>query len=405
MTTRVSTAGMHNTLVRQMLAQQSKLAATQSQVSSGKRVQSPADDPIAATQILRLQSAQSKLDQYEKNSNTATNRLNITEQALADTTSLLQRVRELAVQANNGTLDATSLKSIATELQSRAAELVSIGNRKDAGGEYLFSGYASLTQPFSDGSSGVTYVGDLGARSLQVSDSQKVADSLNGNAVFMDIPAGNGTFALSSGVHTGTGWVDAGQVIDKTSWDGGSYTIEFTTADTYQVLDASGNAVIGDDGNPVTGTYVDGGTISFKGVQLTVSGSPAAGDTFTVEQAGTSSAFQTVDDLIAALGGDVDTPEGRAQLNSDIAKALSQLDLALSNVTDRRAEVGARLSTLDNAATARDDLSYELSASLSSLQDLDYAEAISRMTQQEVGLQAAQAAYGRIAQLSLFDYL
>jgi flagellar hook-associated protein 3 FlgL len=121
--------------------------------------------------------------------------------------------------------------------------------------------------------------------------------------------------------------------------------------------------------------------------------------------AGTESIFKTVDDLVAALGRGGDTAEARAQLGTAVNKALGQLDRDLNHVIDLRAEIGSRMAALDNAASLRDDLDTELTGSLSRLRDLDYAAAVSTLNQQMVGLQAAQAAYTRIGQMSLFDYL
>ena len=119
MSSRVSTAGMHDAAILQILAQQSKLSYTQSQVASGKRVLSPADDPVATTQILDLTRARAQMEQYGKNTVAATNRLQTAESALADVGSLLQRVRELTLQAGNVTNDTTALASIRTELRAR----------------------------------------------------------------------------------------------------------------------------------------------------------------------------------------------------------------------------------------------------------------------------------------------
>ena len=134
-------------------------------------------------------------------------------------------------------------------------------------------------------------------------------------------------------------------------------------------------------------------------------GQPAPGDTFVITPAGTESLFRTVDDLILALQNGAATPQARAQLGTDLNKALSQLQVAMDHVVNVRAETGARLSALDAAATHRDDLDYELAESLGALRDLDYAEAVSRLNQQMAGLQAAQSAYTRIGQMSLFDFL
>ena len=398
MTTRVSTAGMHDAAIKKILAQQAKLSYTQAQVASGKRVQTPADDPIAATQILDLSRARAQIEQYGKNSVAATNRLQMTEGSLADVGDVLQRVRELAVKANNATNDSSSLASIATELRSRVQELQDIANRRDASGGYLFSGYSAQTTPFSRGVGGVSYAGDQGVRQLQIGPDQKVADSFSGLEVFMDIPESNGTFTTTTGVHAGTGSIDAGQVTNPAAWVPGNYTLRFTTPGNWDVLDAS-NAVV------ASGAYQEGSTINFNGAQVTVTGTPAAGDTFLIAPARKESVFKTLDDLIATLTTGTLDPSGRALLNTNVGGALAQLDQSLTHVIDLRAEVGSRLSMIDAAGESRDSLDVDLQTSLSQMQDLDYAEAISRMNQQMVSLQSAQAAYTRIGQMSLFDYL
>ncbi|MEP7311484.1 MAG: flagellar hook-associated protein FlgL [Pseudomonadota bacterium] len=398
MTTRISSAAMHSSAIAQILAKQSELSKTQNQVASGKRVDSPSDDPIAATRILDLTRSRAQLEQYGKNSEAAVNRLNIGEQALADIGNVLQRVRELTVQANSASLDATSRTAIATEIRARVQELQDIGNRRDANGEYLYSGYSTQTQPFSRSSAGVSYAGDQGVRNLQVSADQRIADSFSGQQVFLDVPQGNGTFMTTQAVHNGTGSIDPGQVVNAAAWVRGTYTLQFTAANAWEVRDA-GNALV------ASGAYISGGAIAFNGVQVSVTGAPAVGDSFTIAPAGSESIFDTLDQLAASLTNSASDPVGRSSLNTDMAGALTQLDQALGHAINLRAEVGARLSLLDNATDARLDLDAELSGSLSDLRDLDYAEAVSRMNQQLVGLQAAQAAYSRIAQLSLFDYL
>ena len=398
MTTRISSQAMHASVIAQILAKQTELSKTQAQVASGQRVQSPADDPIAATRILDLTRSRAQIEQYGKNSEAATNRLNIGEQSLADIGNVLQRVRELALQANSPTLDTTSRTAIATELKARVQELQDIGNRRDANGEHLYSGYSTQTQPFSRGAGGVSYAGDQGVRNLQVSADQRVADSFSGQQVFFDVPQGNGTFTTANAVHTGSGTIDPGQVVNAAAWVRGTYTLQFTTPDAWEVRDA-GNVLV------ASGAYISGGAIAFNGVQVSVSGAPAAGDGFTIAPAGSESIFDTLDQLAASLNASTNDPVSRSTLNTEIGGALTQLDQALGHAINLRAEIGSRLSLLDNAAEARLDLDAELSGSLSDLRDLDYAEAVSRMNQQLVGLQAAQAAYSRISQLSLFDYL
>jgi flagellar hook-associated protein 3 FlgL len=415
MINRISTQGQHAAAIAQILKQQTALSRTQVQVASGRRIQSPADDPIAATRILVAERAQAQLEQYSRNADTALQRLGLGEQAMTDLGTLLDRVRVLAVQAGNGAMDDTSLAAIATEVKSRAADLLQIANRQDVNGEYLYAGYSTATRPFAQAGGGVAYAGDQGIRQMQISATQKIADGFNGERVFMDIPAGNGYFTVATGVHAGTGVIGANSVTDPVAWNAAAtaaaavpqphtYTIQFAdgdadgVADTWEALDAGGAQV-------ATGAYADGAVIAFDGIQLGISGAPAAGDTFTIGPAGTESVFTTVADLVAALEQGADSPESRARLGSELNKALAQLGHGLDHVNELRAETGARLSALDAAAVQREDLDYQLADTLSGLRDLDYAEALSRLNQQAAGLQAAQAAYTRIGQMSLFDYL
>ena len=98
-------------------------------------------------------------------------------------------------------------------------------------------------------------------------------------------------------------------------------------------------------------------------------------------------------------------PVPAAQRSTAFAGLLQQLDQGLDHLLTVRAEVGARLSALDSATSARENFELEVNASLAQVRDLDYAEAIGRMNTQMVALQAAQQSYTRVAQLTLFDYL
>ena len=400
MVMRISTSAMHDLAVTAMLRQQSLLAKTQNQIATGKRVQTPADDPVAAAQLYELTRSQSLVDQYGYNSIAVTGRLQIEEQALADSTTVLQRVRELVLQANTATLTDSDRQAIATELRARGGELQGIANRKDGNGDYLFAGFAAATQPFArDGSGRMAYLGDAGQRQLQVDDTQFVADSDPGSAVFGDIRAGNGTFTTAAAAgNTGSGVLDTGSITDRTQWVSDTYTLAFTTPTTWQVTDSGGNTVAG-------GNYVDGGTIAFRGAQVSISGVPAAGDSYTLAAAGTQDVFATLDQLASTLVAGAGNDASRARLATSLNASLQQIDQAMEHFSTVRATVGARLSLLTDAESARQGRSADLTTAVSNLQDLDYAAAVSRMNQQYVSLQAAQQSYASIAKLSLFNYL
>lgn len=401
---RLSTQSYYSRSITAMLEQQAALSRVQNQVATGKKVNTPADDPIAAVHILELQRTQQESEQYGKNSALVRNRLSLEESAMADAGTLLQRVRELVVEASNiGTLNDSDRESIAVELSSRLEQMQDIANRKDGNGEYLFAGFSTLTQPFSGAASGnVVYAGDQGTRQLQVGPTQRVTDSHSGFDVFMGITQGNGTFVTGvSAANTGSGQISVGSVANKSAWIADNYTLTFTSATDWEITDSATPTP-----NVVTaGTYTAGSTIAFNGVQVVVSGEPAAGDTFSINQSRDEDVFTTLNNIVEALRQPATDATANAKLASALNNSLQQIDQASDHFISVRGEVGSRLSSLDTADSAREAQKVDTASALSDLQDLDYADALARMNQQLVGLQAAQLSYSQISQLSLFNYL
>ena len=277
---RISTSGFQANAVDQMDTLQAALAKTQSQLASGKQLQSAADNPSAMAQVNQYNTQLSASQQYVTNQNAASANLTLEEQALSDATNLLQSARDLAVEANNSALTAAQREDIASQLQQQLQELIGIANRTDSNGNYLFAGYEAGTQPFAQSGSSVSYAGTQGVSQLQISANQRLSGGDAGSAVFMNIPAGNGTFttAAANG-NAGTASIDTGSVTNPVAWVPDTYTITFTSPTQYQVTNSANVTV-------ASGTYSDGSTIAFNGVQVGLSGIPAAGDQFTVSPAG-----------------------------------------------------------------------------------------------------------------------
>jgi flagellar hook-associated protein 3 FlgL len=396
---RISTAGQHNAALQAILERNSQLVKTQNQIATGKRINNPADDPAGAVRALDLDKALAEADQWGRNSDAATNRLSFEEQTLSDINSLLQSVRDTAVQGANATVDASSRADLAQQVQSRLDDLLAIANRKDANGEYLFSGYQTLTQPFSKNGTSVQYAGDQGVRLVQTSSTQKVADGHSGYDVFLQVSEANGVFVTgANAANTGSGVISPGTVANPGAWVKGSYTLQFTTATDYEIRDSS-NTLIS------SGTYTSGGAITFNGAQFDIRGTPAVGDRFSIDTSTTEDMFTTLQNLVTTLKQSNVTPAERAQFDTQMGAALTQLDQALDHVSSVRSEVGARLNAIDETSDSRDAQNVELSKSLSDIRDLDYAQAVTQLNLQLAGLQAAQSSYTKISQLSLFDYL
>src|ERR1700741_787645 len=160
---RLSTAGIHRSSIDAILEQQTRLARTQTQVTSGKRFQTAAEDPIAATRAAALDRTVADNAQFERNSNIIESRLSYEEQSLSDVTLLLQKARDLALQGANATLGQGERNMLNTELRQLRGELIDIANRDDGNGEYLFAGTSTGTRPFANGTT-VTYLGDQTTR-------------------------------------------------------------------------------------------------------------------------------------------------------------------------------------------------------------------------------------------------
>ena len=396
---RISTAGIHNAALGQMMSKSSLLAKTQNQIASGARILTPADDPIGAAQALELDRALAESQQHEKNTTAATNRLSFEEQTLGDVTLLLQRVRDLTLQANNPTLDDSARKSVKSEIEVRYADLVDLANRKDTNGEYLFSGYSTLTQPFVKSGSNVTYQGDEGTRVLQTGPSQRVTDGHPGSEVFMSVKQGNGTFVTgAAAANTGGAIIDAGIVTSAAAWTPGAFTIHFTSPTDYEVLDSTATQV-------TTGTYAPGGAISFNGIEVQLQGTPALDDVFTIAPAGAEDMFTALNKLMTTLQRPTDSTAQNAQFSTEMGAAILQIDNSLERISDVRSEVGARLSVLGDSTENQADRQLDLKTQLSQIRDLDYADAITTLNIQLAGLQAAQQSYAKISSLNLFNYL
>jgi len=299
---RISTSLIFQQGVNAMLDQQTALAKTQQQLATGQRILKPSDDPSAATRVLELDQLVDTLQQYQRNSDYGEARLKLEESVLSDVGDVLQRVRELAVRANNDTLSAGDRNAIAVEVRTSLDAVLQLANSTDATGEYLFSGYQTGTQPFSDNGAGsFSYNGDQGERSLQIGPTRQVSVGDSGDQVFMRVDDGAG---------------------------------------------------------------------------------------------GVSDMFSVLYDFALDL-----------EANNPSTTTLTRLDSAIDEVLTTRASIGARLNTIDSQRNMNDSFDLLLQQNRSALEDLDYAEAVSRFERQLLALQASQQSFIKIEGLSLFNYL
>jgi flagellar hook-associated protein 3 FlgL len=401
---RISSSMLHDQGSVAMGRAQERLVHLQNQLSTGKRVNTPSDDPIAAAASVRLTDSIAKNRQFLDNQLIAKNNVQYGEQVVAEIGDTLQSLRERLIQGANGTLNASDRRSIADELRSRYEGLLALANARDESGNYLFSGGLATTQPFFDAPGGASYAGDQGARSIQVSPSRIVPVAVNGAELFVRIRTGNGVFATSAGgANAGTGVIDQGSVTNYSQLSHGAFQIVFTVSGastTYSVIDAATSTTVS-SGN----AFTSGAGIQIAGMQVSIAGAPANGDTFSLQPSPTQSVFTTFKQVIDTLERGYATVAERARFDNEIAAGLANLDQGLERTLTIRAQMGSHLREFELMTDSMQGLQNALKGELSALVDLDYAAAVSQFTREQQGLEAARNAYARIAQRTLFDVI
>jgi flagellar hook-associated protein 3 FlgL len=381
-------------------ALESNISQTQNQISSGLAFTAPSQDPIAAGAVSNYNQALAQSNQYTANGNSAQTSLQTEESSLTQVQDQLQSLRSLALEANSGTQSSADLSALAEQASQIQSTLLSLANTQNADGGYVFGGFAAQTQPFAATASGATYAGDQGSPQVQIAAGQTIAAGDNGDAVFNQIKTGNGSFTVAANAaNTGSGLIGAATVSGDASYAGGTYRINFTAANAYQVLDAGGNVV-------ASGTYTSGQAITFAGAQVTLSGAPAAGDSFSVAPSSNQSLFTTVQNLVNAIqtassGG----PGSSTALSNSIAGALSDLNQAISHTSSVQSSVGDRLNTITTQQSLAVSQQTQLQKSISALQGVDYATALTTLDSQNTTLSAALQAYTQTQGLSLFKFI
>lgn len=415
---RISTSQIYRQGIKPITDRQVSLAKVQDQISSGRKILKPKDDPTNSARLMELHKQLTMNDQYGRNITLANGRLAAEEGAMQESGNILQRARELAISANNAAMTTENRQAIATEVVQLRQQLQDIANTKDSEGAYLFAGFKEQSQPFTSISGGdVSYNGDQGQRLLQVGPSRQIAVGDAGDDVFMLIHNGNGQFRtdLNAG-NTGGGTITVGSVTDPVAFQnqfmGHQYKVGFTVAPdpanslktitTFDIRDEANNLLTPPGASQ---PYTSGQTIAFRGIEIAVEGAPADGDSFVVKPAENQSLFKTLDNLINALSVSDGSIASRAVLNQSLDNALTDIDQGMLHLNQVRGKAGSRMNSLDAQDAVNQNFDVQLQSLSSDIGAVNYAEAASQMNEELLALQAAQQSFVKIQNLSLFNYL
>ena len=329
---------------------------------------------------------------------------------------LLQRVREISIQLGDGSLSKDDRGFLAEEVNIRLEELLGLLNTKDANGEFIFAGYKGGTQPFVDGGGGgYKFQGDEGERLVQIGASTFIASRDSGKALFEEVPSDSNTFLTTNNPRNTAvppANITVGQVIDQEAFDAfypeDAY-IEFESADAiippglnYTVRRSSDNRVLEGLQNE---RFISGSLINFQGVGVRIAGTPDPGDSFIIESSSQQSILTTMGRMVEGFRTFDDSPEGKQMVSDLVATTIKNLDNAQTSILEGQSKVGARLNTLDSTQALHEQIDLVSKEVLSDLQDVDFAEAVSRLSLETFVLEAAQQSFARIANLSLFNSL
>jgi flagellar hook-associated protein 3 FlgL len=385
------------------------------QMQSQQRIALLRDDPTAAAQSVRLQSKDTRLAQYENNLNQTINQLAVVGGNMTQATELLQRVREIAVQAANGTYAKDDMKYMATEINQYLEEMVQLANQKGADGRSLFAGTRTDTAAFRaveghvEGAdslvvTAVEYLGNNESRSVQYADGSQVQTQFTGNQVFWAenqqiwganrvdgfvvpedtaIVVDNQRIELRAGdsIHSVIQRINQADVAVKAELDAveNVLILKSTTPHQVWVADVPGSTIMADLGIVKTQDQVAPGNIN---TQARVSG---------------GSMFDMIIGLRDALYSGDQMRVGGA--------ALAGIDQAMHNINTQQATLGARQNRLEMAVqrTTYESLAYKTWDD--QLRGLDFAQAATEMAAMDTTLQATYRMTSNLFKNSLMDFL
>ena len=304
----ISTAFIFDRATTQMSNAMNALSKSQAQIATGKQILNPSDAPDQAAMMARIKATIARQDNYSKALDTVQARLDLESTTLSSASDVLVRIKELAVQVNNGSQGTVSRAAIATEMQGLREQLLSLANSRDTTGNYIFAGSKVSTPAFqADATGAVSYQGDQTRMNIAVGDQRQLPLNRPGTNAFVRVVRTD-----TDGVSSGTGF------------------------------------------------------------------------------------FQAVDDLITAV---------KNNDKSVMQRGLTEMDALHTGVVLAQADSGTSMKVVEQQGIILDDTKITLRTALSKVEDLDMATAITQMQKQMVSLEAAQASFAKISQLSLFKYI
>lgn len=410
---RVSTANQYDTALRNIGQRHTSLSNLQENLTSGKRVVRPSDDPVSAAQAERAINRLARIQTEQRALETQRNAIAQAESALGDAIGLMQNFRELTVSAGGGTLTPNDRATIANQLQGLREQIVEVANRKDTNGLPLLGALGSALAPFLGPLSTTPDYSFAGLPGQTSSTGVTIPGMLDGDSAFMFNPQRDGVYnaAVSSIPNTRQLTTTAITPVNKSLITGDNYTITFsavgpgatpgTSTATYTLTNTTTGAISAPvtvpdypSDKPLTIAMTD-----VPGLSFTITGNPANGDTITLQPS--PSIFSTLDSAIRDIR---DAPNSNAAIQA-VGQALANMDIGMERLHNMRGYAGELLNRADRITGDQEKRSIQLEGDRSRAEDLDMIKGISDFQNQQVGYEAALKSYAQVQKLSLFNFI
>ena len=409
---RISTSQFYKTGLNTINAQQARQLDIFTQIGTGKKIVSPKDDPLGAARALNLSNNMAINDRFAENRSIANQNLAFEESILNEVATTLVAIKTRIVEAGNGTMADADRATLSEVVSSLRDQVLGLANSTDGNGQYIFSGNHSDRAAFAPDITGnINWQGDLGNRAIQVSSSRQLSSADTGYAVFTRAVSGENSYLTSAAnTNTGTGQISAPNISDPNGANvGNNFSIVFSGTPlsyTVETRNADG-MVVGTDG-PTAYDASQQRLALPGGVDVAFSGTPAEGDTFSVNHARNEdiNIFSTLDDLAVALNTSTSTdPQAAARLRNAMSSATQRIDANYNTVLTTRASIGTRMNEIEALDASGEQRRLDFRSEISAIEDVDYYEASTELTMRGMALEAASLAFKKIQGLSLFRTL
>jgi flagellar hook-associated protein 3 FlgL len=404
-----------------LLTQQSEINQLNRQIATGQTMLDATSDPAGAGQAIQT-AAQIQHLTYDAATATAGGQsLQATLGALQQVNNLIDQLNQTALAGANATTSADTRRALAVQAQNTLQQLVQLANTQDGNGNYIFAGSKTTAAPFTVGTNGqVSFTGDAATNAIEIAPGVSVPVTASGQGIFSGIPTGNNGVEITAGatnagdataqVHAVTSLAQLAAAVAAAT----QYSITFTAAGAGGGLDytvASGAGPPGSAGFAATsgviasGGYTAGADLQFAGLDIAVAGTPTAGDSYALEPGATTSLFQIVRNLIDALQS---PPQGQPSGDGgqqQIQSVIGDLTGAQTAVLTAEAALGAGLSQIQSVESQDQSQSTQAQTQLSNLQSANLPQVIANYSARVTALQAAEEAFARIQNLTLFSVI